>query len=99
LGIGTGSVLLAADMTNITGTVNEDGQLVEDSGQVYDIAEDEIGLIEVPSQQKGLSISPSATNELCLSVPAERRFSFLTLFNGTYRYCAKTGSQHSSTDS
>ena len=43
LGAGTGAIVFAADAMKITGTVNDDGQLVEDSGQVYEIADDEVG--------------------------------------------------------
>jgi hypothetical protein len=32
-----------ADTVTIVGTVNEDGQLVDDAGQVYTIAEDDLG--------------------------------------------------------
>ena len=63
LGIGTGSVLLAADMTNITGTVNEDGQLVEDSGQVYDIAEDEVGMQAMEHSGEKIAIEGTVQEE------------------------------------
>lgn len=43
LGMGTFAPVIAADLTKITGTVNDDGQLVEDSGQVYNIADDDNG--------------------------------------------------------
>jgi hypothetical protein len=32
-----------ADTVTIVGTVNEDGQLVDDAGQIYTIAEDDLG--------------------------------------------------------
>jgi hypothetical protein len=43
LGMGTGAMVIAGDAMKITGTVNDEGQLVEDSGQVYEINEDEVG--------------------------------------------------------
>lgn len=33
----------AGDMVTITGTVNNDGQLVDDAGQVYEIADNDLG--------------------------------------------------------
>ncbi len=36
-------VAIAGDTVMITGTVNEDGQLVDDAGQVYQIADDDLG--------------------------------------------------------
>lgn len=43
LGVGAAAVGIAADSVKITGIVNDDGQLVDDSGQVYDISEDGVG--------------------------------------------------------
>ena len=53
----------AADMTNITGTVNEDGQLVEDSGQVYDIAEDEVGMQAMEHSGEKIAIEGTVQEE------------------------------------
>ena len=36
-------IAAAADEVNITGTINEDSQLVDDSGMVYDIGDTEMG--------------------------------------------------------
>ena len=43
LGIGTGAIVLAGSTVKITGIVNDDGLLVEDNGQIYEIADDEVG--------------------------------------------------------
>ena len=43
IGFGAISTAIAADEMKITGTVNDDGQLVDESGQVYEIAEDSVG--------------------------------------------------------
>lgn len=43
VGIGAGTVAVAGDAMKITGTVNDDGQLVDDSGQTYEISDSGAG--------------------------------------------------------
>jgi hypothetical protein len=39
----SGAVAFAGSTVTITGTVNEDGQLVDETGQIYVIADDDLG--------------------------------------------------------
>ena len=39
----SGAVAFAGNTVTITGTVNEDGQLVDETGQIYVIADDDLG--------------------------------------------------------
>ena len=43
IGVGVAAVGIAADTMKITGIINDDGQLVDDAGQVYDISEEGVG--------------------------------------------------------
>jgi len=43
LSVGGSTNILAADTVTITGTVNDDGQLVDDAGQIYEFADTDLG--------------------------------------------------------
>lgn len=63
LGAGGMSAAWAADAMKITGTVNDDGQLVDDAGQVYEIADEGAGADAMEYSGEKMSIEGMVEEE------------------------------------
>ena len=56
-------IAIAADEVSITGTINEDSQLVDDSGNAYDIADTEQGNEVMEMTGKKVSVKGTVMEE------------------------------------
>jgi hypothetical protein len=63
LGLGVISLAVAADEVRISGTINDDGQLVDESGQVYEIADEGVGAEVMEYSGEKLSITGMVEEE------------------------------------
>lgn len=63
VGLGSVPMAIAADDMKITGTINDDGQLVDESGQAYEIAEEGMGAEAMEHSGEKISVTGMVQEE------------------------------------
>jgi hypothetical protein len=61
--LGALSLAVAADEVRISGTINDEGQLVDESGQIYEIADEGVGAEAMEYSGEKLSITGMVEEE------------------------------------
>jgi hypothetical protein len=77
VGLGAVSMTVASEELNIKGTINDDGQLVDESGQVYEIADDGVGAEAMEYSGEKMAVKGTVAEEEGMKVIVIKSFELL----------------------